>query len=234
VQPLPETTAALAALALATADSEEALTEEFDEAAATTRRIAPECVGVTLTFVQDGLSFTWVASDLGSEALDASHDAVARLPAHRTERGGAVTDSGDDPVDERAWRTFASATARAGVRSTLSIPLMAGDRVYGGLNLYGSTPGAFDGHHEELAALYGGWAGGAVMNADLSLASLARAKHAPRALADADSSNLAVGMIMAAHDVPEADARVTLSDAAARAGVSAGQAADILLETRVL
>jgi GAF domain-containing protein len=202
VQPLPETTEALAALALATDDPEAALTEEFDEAAATTRRIAPECVGVTLTFVQDGLSFTWVASDLGSEALDAGHDPVARPPA--------------------------------GVRSTLSIPLMAGDRVYGGLNLYGRTPGAFDGHHEELAALYGGWAGGAVMNADLSFASMARARNAPRALAEADSSNLAVGMIMAAHDVPEADARDTLSDAAARAGVTAGQAADILLETRAL
>ena len=47
------------------------LVEEFDHAAATTRRIAPECVGLTLTFVQDGVSFTWVATDLDSAALDA-------------------------------------------------------------------------------------------------------------------------------------------------------------------
>ena len=44
---------------------------EFDQAAATTRRIAPECVGLTLTFVQDGVSFTWVATDLDCAALDA-------------------------------------------------------------------------------------------------------------------------------------------------------------------
>ena len=79
-----------------------------------------------------------------------------------------VTDSDDDPVDERAWHAFAAASARAGVSSTLSIPLMKRGPGLRRLNLYGGTPQAFDGHHEELAALYGGWAGGAVTNADLS------------------------------------------------------------------
>lgn len=195
MQPLPETTAALAALAVATDDTDEALVEEFDRAAATTRRIAPECVGLTLTFLQQGVSFTWVAPDLEAAA---------------------------------------AATARSGVCSTLSIPLMTGDEVYGGLNLYGSTPGAFDGHHEELAGLYGGWAGGAVTNVDLSFTTLARAQAAPRVLADVTNRNMAVGMIMAAHDVPEATARSTLSDVAARAGVTAGQVAGILLDTRLL
>lgn len=51
MQPLPETAAALAALAVATDDTDDALVEEFDQAAATTRRIAPECVGLALTFV---------------------------------------------------------------------------------------------------------------------------------------------------------------------------------------
>ena len=145
-----------------------------------------------------------------------------------------VTDSDDDPTDERAWRTFAAASARAGVGSTLSIPLMDAGQVYGGLNLYGSTSSAFDGHHEELAALYGGWAGGAVTNADLSFTTMARARTAPRVLADVSTSNVAVGMIMAAHDVPEAAARHLLSDVAARAGVSEGRVADILLDTRLL
>ncbi len=234
MQPLPETTAALAALASATDDTDEVLVEEFDNAAATTRRIAPECVGLTLTFVQDGVSFTWVATDLDSAALDAIQYLEGGPCVHAVEHGSVVTTSSDDPADERAWRTFAAATARAGVCSTLSIPLMSGDRVYGGLNLYGSTPSAFDGHHDELAALYGGWAGGAVTNADLSFTTLARAKTAPHVLADVGNRNVAVGMIMAAHHVPEATARHTLSDVAARAGVSAGQVADILLDTRLL
>jgi len=52
--------------------------------------------------------------------------------------------------------------------------------------------------------------------------------------AEVSNSNVAVGMIMAAHDVPEATARDTFPDVAARAGGSAGQVADILLETRLL
>lgn len=234
MQPLPETTAALAALAVATDDGDAALVEQFDRAATTTRRIAPECVGLTLTFVQEGVCFTWVASDLDSAGLDAIQYLEGGPCVHAMEQGRVVTDCDDDPTSERAWRTFAAASARAGVGSTLSIPLMDAGRVYGGLNLYGSTPSTFDGHHEELAALFGGWAGGAVTNADLSFTTMARARTAPRVLADVSSRNVAVGMIMAAHDVREAEARHLLSDVAARAGVSEGRVADILLETRLL
>lgn len=234
MQPLPETTAALAALSVATDYSDDALVEEFGRAAATTRRIAPQCVGLTLTFVQDGVSFTWVSTDLGAASLDAIQYLDGGPCVHAVENGDVVVDSDDNPISERAWQTFAAATARAGVSSTLSIPLVSDGRVYGGLNLYGSTPRAFDGHHEELAALYGGFAGGAVTNADLSFATMARARTAPRILADTHSSNVAVGMIMAAHGVTEAAARQRLSEVAARAGVSQGRVAEILLDTRLL
>jgi GAF domain-containing protein len=202
VHPLPETREALNALSVATDDRDADLVEEFDRAATTTQDIAPECVGLTLAFAPDDVSFTWVATDLEPEPVDAT-------------------------------RCLAGSD-RPGVCSTLSMPLVTGDRVYGELSLYGSTPSAFDGHHEELAALYGGWAGGAVANADLTFTTMARARSAPRVLADEVSRNVAVGLIMAAHDVPEATARHTLSDLAARAGVSAGRAADILLDTRLL
>lgn len=234
MQPLPETAAALAALAVATDDSDQALVDQFDQAAATTHRIAPHCVGLTLTFVQEGVCFTWVSTDLDAAALDAIQYLDGGPCVHAVGRGSMVVDSGDGPMDERAWRTFAAASARAGVASTLSIPLMSAGRVYGGLNLYGSTPSAFDGHLEQLAALFGGWAGGATTNADLSFTTLARARTAPRVLAEVTSSNLAVGMIMSAHDVPEATARHTLRDVAARAGVPEGRVADILLDTRLL
>jgi GAF domain-containing protein len=233
VQPLPETTAALAALALATEDADAGLVEQFDDAASATRRIAPHCVGLTLTFVQDGVCFTWVTTDEESAALDAIQYLEGGPCVHAMDRGSVTVDSDAGPLDERAWRTFAAASARAGVSSTLSIPLLDEGRVYGGVNLYGDTQGAFDGRHEALAALYGGWAGGAVTNADLSFTTMARARTAPRVLADATRSNMAVGMIMAAHDVPEATARSTLRDVAARAGVSEGRVAEILLAIRL-
>ena len=233
MQPLPETTEALAALALATDNDDTALVEQFDRAAAAARRIAPQCLGLTLSFVQDAVSFTWVTNDLQSADLDAIQYLEGGPCVDAMDSGEVVTDSDAGPMDERQWHTFAAASARAGVSSTLSIPLMARGQVYGGLNLYGRTATAFDGHHEELAALYGGWPGGAVTNADLTFSTMARARTAPRVLADVTLSNMAVGMIMSAHDLPEAAARSRLSDVAARAGVSEGRLADILLATRL-
>jgi hypothetical protein len=150
------------------------------------------------------------------------------------DRAGEVAGADDDPVDERAWQAFAAATARSGVSSTLSIPLLDEGTLYGEVDLYGRTPSAFDGRHDELAALYGGWAGGAVTNADLSFTTMARARTAPGVLTDLTNSNVVVGMIMAAQDLPEAAARHALADVAARAGVSPGTVADILLDTRLL
>ena len=233
MQPLPETTEALAALALATDQDDTMLVEGFDRAAAATRRIAPQCLGLTLTFVQDGVCFTWVTTDLQSADLDAIQYLEGGPCVDAMGSGEVVTDSDAGPIDERRWHTFAAASARAGVSSTLSIPLMTNGHVYGGLNLYGSTATAFEGHHEELAALYGGWPGGAVTNADLTFSTMARSRTAPRVLADVTLSNMAVGMIMSAHGIPEAVARSRLSDAAARAGVSEGRVADILLATRL-
>jgi GAF domain-containing protein len=234
VQPLPETSDALTALALATDGDDAALVDEFGRAAAAARRIAPECVGLTLSFVQDGLSFTWVTTDQQYADLGAIQYLDGGPCVEAVGAGGVVADADAGPLDERRWRAFAAASALAGVSSTLSIPLMTQGRVYGGLNLYGGTASAFDGHHDELAALYGGWPEGAVTNADLTFSTMARARTAPRVLAEATRSNMAVGMIMSAHGLTEAAARTRLSDAAARAGVSEGRVADILIATRGL
>ena len=234
MQPLPETSAALVALARGSGAGAVALVERFTEAAARTRSIAPDCVGLTLTFLMDGASFTWVATGVDEATLDAVQYLDGGPCVSAADEGVVVVDSDEGPLDERQWQTFAAASARAGVSSTLSIPLAGRDgAVYGGLNLYGRTPHAFDGIHDELAAQYGGWAGGAVTNADLSFTTMARSMATPRALEDAAVANNAVGMIMAAHGVDEPTARRTLGDAAGRAGVSETDVARVLLSTHL-
>lgn len=234
MRPLPQTSDALEALAAATDGTDAARLEKFDRAATITRRIVPQCVGLTLTFVEDGVSFTWVATDLDYAALDAIQY-LGGGPCITAEQLGAVaTHSADDPIDERVWLAFAKASARAGVASTLSIPLMSSGGVYGAVNLYGSTPTAFEGHHEELAALYAGRGDGADTNKDPAFTTPARAKTAPRVLADAASSRVALGLIMAARRVSEPAARRLLGEAAARAGVPVRQVAEILLDTELL
>jgi len=69
--------------------------------------IAPQCVGLGMGLVEDGLTFTLAASDLQTVGLDA---------IQYLDRGPCV-----DAVH--------------GVQSSLSMPLVDGDRVVGGVNL---------------------------------------------------------------------------------------------------
>jgi len=73
----------------------------------------------------------------------------------------------------------ARAEALAGISSTLSLPILGDGHVVGGVNLYGATSDAFDGHHEDLADACGAWAAGAVTNADLRFNSRVRAAATP-------------------------------------------------------
>jgi serine phosphatase RsbU (regulator of sigma subunit) len=49
----------------------------------------------------------------------------------------------DDFTTDARWPSFAGVAAEAGVRSSLSVPLLAGTEVIGGLNMYGNAPAAF-------------------------------------------------------------------------------------------
>lgn len=234
MQPLPETTAALTALARGSGSRGEELVERFNLAVETTRMIAPQCVGITLTYLREGVSVTWVATAPEAATLDAIQYVDGGPCLAAVAHGDVVTDD-DGPLDERRWRTFAAASAHFGVMSTLSIPLMdrTGD-VHGGVNLYGGTSRAFDGLHEELAAQYGGWAAGAVTNADRAFTTMVRSRRAPHVLHDAAVGHQAVGMIMAAHEVDQTTARQRLGEAAARAGVSETEVAQVLVTTHLL
>jgi hypothetical protein len=88
------------------------------------------------------------------------------------------------------------------------------------VNLYAATPNAFHGREERLAALLGAWAPGAVHNADLTFATRAEARQAPRQLQDMRVLDQATGVVVAAHGVDEDRARQIIADAARRAGRS--------------
>ena len=66
-----------------------------------------------------------------------------------------------DALDEQQWLLYARTSAAAGVATSLSLPLRQNGQVTGSVNLYASAPNAFEGHHDELAAIFGAWAPGA-------------------------------------------------------------------------
>ena len=210
------------------------LVERFTAKARRTAELAPDCVGMTLSYVQDGHAFTWVASGLDVATLDAVQYLDGGPCLRAMERGGVISTAHPDPLDEEQWRLLSLAENSVGVESTLSIPLFAGDVVVGGVNFYGASPTAFDGLHEPLAEEWGGRSGGAVTNADLSLSGVRRAKQTPQRLLDSYVTDEAVGLLMAVHHVDAQAAGQRLQDAAARAGIDVVDLARLLVRSRVV
>jgi GAF domain-containing protein len=181
--------------------------------------VVPTCVGLSLAVFDAGITVTLAATSGEVAALDAVQYAVGG-PCVDAVTEDAVTTSGNDAqglLDEERWADFARAGAARGVLSTLSMPVHHRGRVTGGVNLYASTPNAFEGHHEELAAIMGAWAPGAVRNADLSFSTREAARAAPGLLREQAVVDQATGVVMAKHGVDEEQARDILADAAQRA-----------------
>jgi hypothetical protein len=193
------------------------------------RKIVPECIALSLGMVQEELTFTLVSETREIALLDALQYlddgpcvSAAREAQPRESRQG---------VDEDKWQLFARGQTVAGVASTLSLPMMSDGRVTCGVNLYASTPDAFDGHHDELAAACGAWAQGVVTNADLSFTSRLRAAAAPTRLREKAFVDSAVGFIAAHQSVDMETAASRIRQAAARAGVSEADVAKFILDS---
>lgn len=227
---IPETRMALAEMSRF---QDEDLTAQFGAMANRVGALAPECVGLTLSFLQQGLAFTWIATGLDVASLDAAQYLSNGPCLESMDKGAIVATAGSDPLNEENWLLFSRAENTVGVESTLSIPLMEDQVVVGGVNFYGSTPTAFDGLHSELAAECGGWSAGAVTNADLSLSGVRRAQQTPQSMRDQFVTDQAVGMIMAAHRVGDEAANQRLHEAAQRAGLHDAELARILVKTRL-
>lgn len=225
MEPIPETTRAVDELD--TVDDD--LLDQLRRAAAQVQELVPACVGLSLTMLDEGVTLTLVASDEETVALDV----VQYLdggPCLDAVTAGEVIATAQETLDERGWHLFATATAARGVASTLSLPVVEGGVLVGGVNLYGAAWGAFDGHHDELAELLGAWAGGAVTNADLSFSTRLEAQRAPQRLRDATRIEVATGILAAALRVSVEDAGRRLDRAAAQAGTSLVVAAELVID----
>ena len=227
--PLPETAEALRELARI---GEGTLGIELYSMAQRVRAVVPELVGLSLGVVQDGVVLTLVSSAERLAALDAVQYLDGGPCVADTERGDAIDVSIADLLDEGRWQLYAHASAAVGVASSLSLPIMDGDRAVGGVNLYASTPDAFHGRHDAVAEAIGSDAALAVTNADLSLRSLKQAMEAPERIREGSDINVALGIISASQDVNMPIARERLRNAAARAGISEAQAARAIVHVR--
>ena len=226
MEPIPKTVEALREL---TRYGDETVARALARISQDVQRIVPEMVGVSLSMVHESLTFTMTASTRPVAELDGMQY-LAGGPCEETLQTGDVrTYHAGDVVDEERWHLFARATAAAGIQSTLSLPILRDGVVVAGVNLYASTLEAFEGHHEELAKACGGWAEGAVSNADLDFTTRFEAAETPDRLRAEALVDQAVGALMARWGIPVDESERRLRDAAERAGISDAQMARAIL-----
>ena len=230
MEPIPETVEALREL---TRFGDETIARTLLGISRAVEQIAPEVVGVSLSMIEENLTFTMTATTGPVAQLDGMQY-LAGGPCDDALRSGEPKvyrsdEAVEEAVDEDRWELFARATAAAGVASTLSLPMLRDGIVVAGVNLYGSTPDAFEGRHEEIARACGAWAGGAVKNADLDFSSRFRAAATPDRLRAQNQVDMAVGALMSRWDLPIEEAEERLSEAAKRAGISDEQMARAIL-----
>lgn len=166
--------------------------------------------------------------DAGSEGTDDADDGETHELAHGDAQAGGTYVDGDlatafhhgDALAEGHWQMFAQATAAAGIRSTLTLPVLSGAQVIGSVTLYAAAAHAFDGHHEAVATICRAWAPGAVTNADLSFETRQAAARAPQLLHEQAVITRASGILMQRRGIDLDEARAAIRDVAAQSGVS--------------
>ena len=189
------------------------------------KRVVPECVGLSLASLQDGITLTLVATSDEIAVLDAVQYLDGGPCVQAAHEDQTLDVNADDLFSEDRWMMYAQASAAHGVASSLSLPLLHAGRVVGSVNLYASTPDAFEGHHSDLAEVLGSSAASAVANADLSFATRLEAVEAPQRIVDQNDIDIAVGILSANQGVDIGTAQERLRQAAARAGITERQAA---------
>lgn len=186
-------------------------------------RAVPDCVALSVTLLDEDLTFTLVD--------DAANP--RRSPASGSGRGGhPAPGTADDltsvyALDEGGWADMARERAFSGIASTVCLPVVEHGRAVLNIDLYASTAHAFHDRVEGLVAALGAWQAGAVTNADLDFDTLRRAEAAPERLREQRLVDVAVGLVAARVGVTTDDAMYLVHEAAARSGLSAVQVAGV-------
>jgi GAF domain-containing protein len=196
--------------------------------------LVPDCVGLSLAWLERGVAFTLVATDVEIAVLDAVQylaggpcvDAVA----DDTHEGLEVHEH--DLLDESLWQYFSQATAAKAIRSTLTLPLTQDGAVVGSVNLYAASDQAFEGHDDEIAKILGASVSDIVRNADLSFSTREAAERSPESAKAQGLVDVAVGMIAESLKLDLDTAAQRLMAAAQRAGISREKFARALVDLR--
>lgn len=130
------------------------LQDTLQRVAVHAQQALPAAAMTGITMLVDGRARTAVFTDESAAEIDSAQYETGIGPCLDSFRHGKVFRIDDTTKDDR-WPPFTEAAAAAGVRSTLSIPLVANHEGLGALNFYSRTPNGFAEEDEEVGAQFG-------------------------------------------------------------------------------
>lgn len=158
------------------------------------------------------------ALDLDNEQYASGHGPCLEAALQRTPLQATIDDEG------QRWPEFADAAKRAGIRASLSVPLLiAGvdneQELVGSLNIYSRTATAFDEFDAELMRLYSVAAGQAISNSSRWQKCRETVTQLETALQSRANIEMAKGALMALHGCDPDGAFAKLTDESQRRNV---------------
>lgn len=176
--------------------ADETMDSVLSRVCALTKRVVRSADEVSVTLERAGKAYT--AAYTGELAMQADErqyglDAGPCLDAGR---GGELFHIVDMRAEDR-WPEYAELALKAGVMSSLSIPLPIQEATYGALNIYSRTPAAFDEGDIAAGRAFASYAAIAVANAETHVSTAELAQQLQTAMVSRAVIEQAKGIIMA-------------------------------------
>ncbi|MCK0177013.1 MULTISPECIES: GAF and ANTAR domain-containing protein [Mycobacteriaceae] len=219
--------------------AEEPLDAVLDRVAQAAARAIPDADGVSLTVIDDHAARTAAWTDERSHDLDTAQNddgAGPCLECATSRQPVRVALEEISSEQERRWPRFVAAARSEAVSATLSVPLLVGPpgsdaELFGSLNVYSFTAGAFDPFDEELMRLYTVTAGAAIANARRWQQSRDTTENLQRALTSRAVIDQAKGALQAVHGCSPDEAFDRLVRRSQESNVKLHTVAEQLLES---
>ena len=194
------------------------------------RELIPLAAGAGISLVdEDGVCTTVAATDEAVVAANALQFELGAGPCLRAWDTVSPQYVADTATDLR-WPAWAREVARAGIRSVLSVPLVAQGQEIGALEVYATEPHAFTEDEERLLGLLAGPVA-VLLGVDRTGRRAPRLDEAMQdAVADRDRIERAVGVLMERRNLSESTARTSLLDTARAQGETLARSAENVLD----
>lgn len=152
--------------------------------------------GITLR--RAGHPYTVASSEPLAAEVDEVQYGAAEGPCLWALEHQEVVDVPDLEGDPR-WPRYREGALAAGIRSTLSVPLVLDDGIVGALNLYGGVAQCFGDDERRAVAVFAAQAAGALALVLRQTAAGERERHLTAALASRTVIDQAIGIVMERH-----------------------------------